>query len=226
MNSSPPASVDALFANHNFRLCLTLTKWRYAVNNKLPYRFVMNVFLSQLAVFAASAVDLRMGYGLIARRLTIHTSSNAGQCRAAAFGYRVAAIVAIFGAGACWHPGSRPRHRILDAVVDLILYRAIACPAACHDAAFLPVGRFQSGPIVSNPPGTKRFRQRKLRVPSFVRHVHYRPAIARKSPPCCPPPAMAGHRLCRSGSGHSRQIEAKRRSMQPRDNSRRVSGVR
>jgi len=91
-----------------------------------------------------------MRYGFIACRLTIDASADARQCGATALGYGFTAIVAIFGAWACGHSGACARDGIFDAVIDLILYRAISCPAAGHDAAFLRVGRCKPGVIVGN----------------------------------------------------------------------------
>jgi hypothetical protein len=91
-----------------------------------------------------------MRYGLIACRLTIDASADPRQRGTTALGYGVTAIVAVFGAWARGHSGACARDGIFDAVIDLILYRAIACPAACHDAAFLHVGRCRTGVIVGN----------------------------------------------------------------------------
>ena len=75
----------------------------------------------------------------VALRLAGDAGAHARQGLAAALGDRLAAIVAIGRRSR--PPASAPgaEHRVLDGVVDLVLHRAVARPAAGHGGLFLVV---------------------------------------------------------------------------------------
>tara|TARA_R110001606_G_scaffold105716_1_gene229999 strand:+ start:35091 stop:35633 length:543 start_codon:yes stop_codon:yes gene_type:complete len=88
--------------------------------------------LAQLAVLAATPVEAGTLPVGIANGLTDNTGSCAGQGAAARIRDFVTAFGAIFGGVSGRHIGSSAFHCVRNRVVDLILYRAIARPTACH----------------------------------------------------------------------------------------------
>ena len=88
--------------------------------------------LPQLAVLTATPVDCGMLHGCIPLGLAGYAGAYAGEGGLAAFRNRLTAVVAIFGAWSSRQACACAGHCILDAIVDLVLHRAVARPAAGH----------------------------------------------------------------------------------------------
>jgi len=88
--------------------------------------------LPELAVLASAAVNARRSDSGITCRLTGNASARSGQGLAAGFGYVFATIFAKIGTVAGRKARTRALHRVGYRIVDLILHRAISCPAVRH----------------------------------------------------------------------------------------------
>jgi hypothetical protein len=88
--------------------------------------------LAQLAVLAAAPVEAGASPVGIASRLAGNAGSCAGQGAAPRLGDFFTAFRAISGSFARRHIGPRALDRVSDRIVNLILYRTISRPTACH----------------------------------------------------------------------------------------------
>ena len=95
------------------------------------YLVIIDV-LSQLAVLTATPVDCGMLHRRIPRGLAGYARAHAGEGGLATFGNRLTAVVAIFGAWSSGQARTCAGHCVLNAIVDLVLHRAVARPAAGH----------------------------------------------------------------------------------------------
>jgi hypothetical protein len=87
---------------------------------------------TQLTVLAAPAIEAALAPAGIARGLSLDAGSDTRQRATACFDNRLTAFVTIWCTLAGRHTPARFQHRIAHGVVDLILHRAIARPAARH----------------------------------------------------------------------------------------------
>lgn len=92
--------------------------------------------LAQLAVLASAAVDADGGRARVAAGLAGDAGPGAGHGEAALGGDLLAAFdamrLALAGRRRRRKPRPRRQHGVLHRILDLILHRAIARPAACH----------------------------------------------------------------------------------------------
>ena len=94
-----------------------------------------NIDLPQLAILTSAPVEAGVFHQDFPRGLARYASPHARQSGAAAFGDGFAAVVAIFGAFSRWHARAGSGDGVLDAIVDLVLHRAVTGPSAGHHPA-------------------------------------------------------------------------------------------
>jgi hypothetical protein len=88
--------------------------------------------LSELAVFAAPAVEADIHRAAIPYRLTAYAGPNSRQCTAAAFRNLVTAFQTMGLCLARWHTRPCSQDPVRDGIVNLILHRPVRGPPACH----------------------------------------------------------------------------------------------
>src|SRR5690606_24686666 len=103
--------------------------------------------LAQLAVLAAAPVDADGSARGVAGALAGDAGAHSGERAAPRLGNALAAIVAMLGALPERRFGPGAQHRVLDRVIDLVLHRAVARPAACHRVNLLPLRACYDGDL-------------------------------------------------------------------------------
>ena len=115
-------------------LAWTMIRSAPRVHSAVPHG--VRAALSALAVLAPAPVDAGGHPPLVAFRLAGHAGAHAGEGAAAGFGDLLAAFGAFVAALAHGHAGAGREDGVLHRIVDLILHRAVARPAAGHDSLF------------------------------------------------------------------------------------------
>lgn len=95
--------------------------------------------LSELAVFAAPAIEPDVCRTEITSRLTFNAGPDARHREAAPFRDVVAAFHAVRLALTCWHARPRPQHFVRDGVFNLILHSSVWSPPVRHGRHSLSV---------------------------------------------------------------------------------------